>query len=321
MLTFEGLIITGGRHGVRLRVDSEATFVACIVENNAQQGVNITDHSIGRFTGWDGARFIARNNGTQAINATYSTVYLNGFVTLENNGLATGGSALRLVSSKGNLYADLTEPWGPIIIRNNNGYGFQMFGGSALTVWGAVQVENNSFGGAAIWIGSSANITGDPDAGFLTIENNPTLGMYVAESSVNVAGPMRIANNGSGSQDPGGILMQTGAWVALGNAEIMNNLGPGIRVEANASIELFGTRITGNTQEGLLVRRLGYAWLGPYLTPMAISGNGGANVACDTTALVAGDVTGITGINCSRIEREVGPPRRGRVAPGGQPNP
>jgi hypothetical protein len=70
--------------------------------------------------------------------------------------------------------------------------------------------------------------------------------------------------------------------------------------------------ISGNSEEGLHLDRQSVAGFSP---PFTIAGNGTASISCDTTSLVFGDLTGVGGISCQRIEHASGPPRPGRILP------
>jgi hypothetical protein len=43
------------------------------------------------------------------------------------------------------------------------------------------------------------------------------------------------------------------------------------------------------------------------------TGNGTANLSCDSTSLFSGDLVGTGKVNCKRIEQVKGPPRHGRA--------
>lgn len=313
VIALRRLVIRNGSIGVRLTVGSESRFEACTIENNTLQGVRVLDHSIGRFGGWEGAPFTSRNNGQQGVDAENSYVYLNGYVTIENNGYPDGGSGLRLVASTAYTYGYPGEN----IIRGNNALGANVMRNSTLTTWATLRLENNSLGGIQMWEAATALFIGFEDSGAfygVIIENNPRVGLWVSGSHASLIGPHRIRNNGSGAENIGGVLLTGSATLSVQGADVSNNIGPGILVEANANLELSDSRITNNSQEGLLVRRLATAGL--YTDPaypLVLSGNGNANLFCDTTSLVYGDPSGITNIRCNRIEQEKGPPRGGRV--------
>jgi hypothetical protein len=78
--------------------------------------------------------------------------------------------------------------------------------------------------------------------------------------------------------------------------------------EWNAAVFLGDTAVTNNAEDGVRVLRNSVTMLGG-----VVVGNGGASVTCDTTGLVVLETSAITGVRCSRVERENGPPRPGAI--------
>lgn len=92
---------------------------------------------------------------------------------------------------------------------------------------------------------------------------------------------------------------------------IRNNTGSGIQVFVNSDAILFGGSVTVNGNgQGMFV---GEKSMGEFASGNTFSGNGAVAVACDTTSLLAGDLSGIKPIKCTQIERALGPPRPGDV--------
>lgn len=110
----------------------------------------------------------------------------------------------------------------------------------------------------------------------------------------------------------GGIRVARGSLNLANGVQFSNNTGPGIRADANAGTTVTNVTVSSNTEEGVHVDRQSLAG---FFQPFSIVGNGIASISCDTTSLIYGDLTGVAGINCTRIERSVGPPRPGRVVP------
>jgi len=108
------------------------------------------------------------------------------------------------------------------------------------------------------------------------------------------------------------MLTEQGEAFLEGGNDISNNTGPGVFASANATFSSGGgNTIINNTAEGVSLKRQS---VGQLFAADTISGNGGPNLACDTTSLAAGELTGVSNIRCMRIERELGPPRPGRIA-------
>ncbi len=126
-------------------------------------------------------------------------------------------------------------------------------------------------------------------------------------------GPHQIQNNGTATADPtlrGGIRMIRGSLTLNNGVQVSNNTGPGIRADQNTGTSVTNITVSNNSEEGVRVGRQSVAGFFP---PLAIVGNPVASISCDSTSLIFGDLTGITGTNCNRIERAAGPPRPGRV--------
>ena len=131
-----------------------------------------------------------------------------------------------------------------------------------------------------------------------------------------MSGPHQIQNNGSSAADPGvrgGIRVNRGSLALDSGVQVTNNTGVGIRAVQNTGVSLLANvTVSGNTEGGVLVDRQSVAG---FFQPFSIVGNGIASISCDTTSLIFGDLTGVAGIDCMRIERTLGPPRPGRVLP------
>jgi hypothetical protein len=94
-----------------------------------------------------------------------------------------------------------------------------------------------------------------------------------------------------------------------GPNEITGNTGYGVFLDFNGALAMTGAVVTNNTEGGVRVARssVGNFGLGNVLT-----GNGGAQLSCDDTSLIAGP--GLTGlpnksVACKNIEHAQGPPR------------
>ena len=112
-----------------------------------------------------------------------------------------------------------------------------------------------------------------------------------------------------------GVLVFRGSEAVFsGPNSVHDNTGVGLEADENSAVLLADITVQNNAQGGVSALRtstVGFDTVGA--GGNALSGNGGANVSCDSTALIFGNLTGITGINCTRIERSIGPPRPGRV--------
>ncbi len=215
-------------------------------------------------------------------------------------------------------------------VRGNSGNGIVVVAGSMLDLRGGATVDNNGQSGLLLLDNSEAgvfdsSIQNNGGFGVLvfnttnlilagnTIVGNGSTGVRVTSASHAEIIANTIRNNGAADpSSPGGVVLseQGEAFIEFGN-DISNNTGPGVLVTANSTLSsLGGNTITNNTAEGVNLRRQS---IGQFFAADTISGNGGANLACDTTSLAAGDLAGVSNIRCMRIERELGPPRPGRI--------
>jgi hypothetical protein len=126
-------------------------------------------------------------------------------------------------------------------------------------------------------------------------------------------GPNQFVGNGNG------IEVFRGAAASIFNSNIIEgNPGLGLEVDGNSSTLLTDVTVRNNGEGGVSAARMSTIEFGTTgAGGNLLSGNGGANLSCDTTALIFGNLTGITNITCMRIERTLGPPRPGRIDPPG----
>ena len=146
------------------------------------------------------------------------------------------------------------------------------------------------------------------------VEGHSVLGVNIVRpADVGFSGPHKIRNNGSSTADPSvrsGIHISRSSLTTNRGTEIANNNGPGIVADLNSSLALLNVTIANNSEQGVRVIRQSVAG---FFSPLTIAGNGGASISCDTTLLVFGELAGIPNLDCSRIERVLGPPRPGKV--------
>jgi hypothetical protein len=276
------LTIHGGGPGVWVTRASLAEIRGSTIENNTGTGLRVRENStvlLGGSSAEDSVQI--SDNGGSGIDARRSVLKILGSTTVEKNG-AVG---VRFLGASASFA-------GENFIRDNGGMGVSVSRGSDVSFTGST-----------------------------TIEYNTTLGMNVAGStSVTMSGPHKIRNNGTlglTGRFRGGIRVGTTSRIEFSNGtEVTDNIGSGLLVEFNASVALSNTSITNNSEDGLRVVRGAVGFIGS-AGGIGIAGNGGANIFCDSTALVAAedltDLAGIPKINCMRIERTKGPPRPGHI--------
>ena len=191
-------------------------------------------------------------------------------------------------------------------VENNAGSGIQLSNGAFANIVDETIQNNGGFGVRAFHTSTFQLIRS-------TVVGNGSTGVRVQETSHGEIVGSTIRNNGAADpSSPGGIVLSEGGEAFLdGGNDISNNTGPGVLVFTHGTLSsLGGNTISNNTQEGVLLRRQS---VGQFFAADTISGNAGPNLACDTTSLAAGDLTGVTNIRCMNIERTLGPPRPGHI--------
>ena len=335
-ILLSGLVFQGGQ-GVFLALGSNVTIVNCtiqqssgeaglhlqasalVMENSTIQdnhgnGIQLNGASHVTLATTPNQRIRVLRNGGDGILLDGSYLQVNfGTLDVENNARAAifqfGGRSL-IFGGRGVGGGNLFQGNGEGILVNNAGSA--QFSGRNV-------IQNNGDVGLQVW-GSSVFIAGSilPDGTLdaTVIGGHARVGVNVVRlGELTMNGPHQIQNNGSAAADPavrGGIRVSRSSLDLLNGVQISNNTGPGIRADQNTSTTVTNVTISSNSEEGVHVDRQSVAG---FSQPLSIVGNGIASISCDTTSLVFGDLTGVAGINCMQIERQVGPPRPGRVIP------
>ena len=236
-----------------------------------------------------------QNNSDGGVDATQqSSLQFNGNVVQNNGDGVIVNQTSRLGAAGGNT------------IQNNAGSGVILANGAFANIFNHTIQNNGGFGVIAFH-------TSTFQMGGNMITGNGSTGVRVSETSHGEIAGNTIRNNGAADpSSPGGIVLSEGgeAFIDGGN-DISNTTGPGVLVITHGTLSsLGGNTINNNTAEGVNLRRQS---VGQFFAADTILGNGAANLACDTTSLAAGDLTGVTNIKCKEIERELGPPRPGHI--------
>lgn len=333
-----GLIIQGGGTGILLNQSSSVTLANVIVQRNSGDGLDmqmgstmVVESSSFQDNGGTGMSIgagsnvtIATNpdekirvlrNGRDGIDVDSSFFGVNfGTLDVENN----GGAALLQTGGRTTFLADISTTGGNLFQGNGEGLDI-LDSGSALFV-GRNVIHNNGDAGVQV-MGSSVRFEGagvypDGTPAIAVVSGHNILGVNVIRmGEVTMNGPHQIQNNGSLVADPalrGGIRLNRASLALQNGVQVTGNSGPGIRADQNTGTSMSNVTISGNTEEGVHVDRQSVAG---FAQPLFIGGNGGGSISCDSTSLLFGDLTGVAGINCTRIERAAGPVRPGRVRP------
>jgi hypothetical protein len=320
-ITLRGLVIQGGSRGVVIDDSSEVDMDLCTIENSSVgAGLRVSDLSNLRLTqvtirnnrgtglAVDDSSFVVagegsgnpfllvQNNGLHGISVSEGTLMIYGFTTIENN----AGVGIYTLGSRANLFGLTSEN----IIRNN-GLGLTVNVASSIRFFGKNTIQNNGSVGVQVMTNTSVAFDEatmpDNSIGVTTIEGHTGCGLSVSGSSdLYLMGRHKIRNNGSGSPASAGIDVAR-ATASLGyGVEVSNSNGYGIRAGHGAQIQLRSSDvlpvvIANNAKEGLRLTNLASVRTG---ASSAIQGNGVANISCDDSAWLFGDLTGITGIVC-----------------------
>ena len=305
-ITLRGLELRGGGPGLIISRGSTVNVQGITIEGNTGNGLRVDTGSVVNLAGTPPFPPVSiSDNGGAGIAADAAVLTINGGLTVEDN----AGQAMNIIASRlivnggtaGNVFRD-------------NGTGINL-DGTVANFSGLNTIQNNNLTGVQV-VSGRVNFSGfdGPDGPLSTTIEGHTLGLnVVASASVNFAGPNRIRNNGGGNPDAdfrGGLRIGTVGRVQLdGPNEITGNTGPGVFLDFNGALAMTGASVTNNTGGGVRVAR---SSVGNFGLGNTFSGNGGAQLSCDDTSLIAGP--GLVGlpnkaVACKNIEHEQGPPR------------
>ena len=332
-----GLVLQGGQSGLLVNQTSDVGIQGCTIQNNSGDGVHVQIGSVlvieNSTMQNNGGNGLFENGGSSVTLATFPAQRIR-ILSNAGEGIHTEGSFLQVnfgtLDVENNAGAAIAQLGGRLLIFSGgvgggnlfqgNGEGIDVFNAGSARFFGRNVIQNNGDVGLQVW-GSSVLFTGggtlpDGTLNATIIEGHATAGVNVVRlGELTMNGPHQIQSNGSLVADPmfrAGIRVARGSLTLTNGVQISNNTGPGIRADANAGFSLTNVTVSSNTEEGVHVFRQSVAG---FFQPLSIVGNGIASISCDTTSLIYGDLTGVAGIKCMQIERQVGPPRPGRVLP------
>jgi parallel beta helix pectate lyase-like protein len=334
-ILISGLVFQGGSTGVFLNQGSNVIIVNCTMQRNSGDGLGmqmastlVMENSTLQDNQGNGMTVDVASNATMATNPNERIRVLRnggdgidvdgsffqvnfGTLDVENNGgaaiLQTGGRMLIFGGQSvggGNLF-------------QGNGEGIDIFEAGSAHLGGRNVIRNNGDVGLQV-LGSSVLFTGgilpDGTPNVTVIEGHATVGVNVVRlGELSMTGPHQIQNNGTATADAtlrGGIRIVRGSLTLSNGVQVSSNVGPGIRADQNTGTSVTNITVSNNSEEGV---RVGRQSVSGFFLPLTIAGNPAASISCDATSLVFGDLTGITNVECGRIERAAGPPRPGRV--------
>ena len=281
---FDSVIEKNVGGGAEALIKSDLNLNSCVIRNNGGFGILVGDSSVVVVMT---PIQILNNNGPGA------AAFSNGYIKFQGTGghiiEGNAGGGIE-ADSEGHVFlqSDL-----PTVIRNNGGGGLVFVRGSTGRVDGQNTIENNGAVGVRVessvvtFIGASAGST---------ITGHGFAGVDVSRGGeLTFIGPHQITGNGNPTNGAG-IRVERSSLSLQDGATVSNNIGSGILGDANSGIVLGPTAsVTNNTSTGIRLRHKSLVGL---TAPVTIQGNGGANIACDSTSLAYGQLAGITGVHC-----------------------
>lgn len=260
-----------------------------------------------------------------AIEGTFTWVIeFNGsFGCRVTNVAVSGGGGIRLQRSSQVVLSDSTIRDGSIGVIVGNACQADIRG---------VTVENTLVPGGqigiAVFVGSTAFVEGTvvrgfaqgvlvgsggsffvPGPGFfdtnrvVVIENN-RIGVSASGGLAQFSGPVRIVNNGNGSNFSGGVIVTNGSLAVNAfnfPAEISDNNGQGVLVTNLGVARITGPQamVVDNDLNGVAVVNGGVVEFSQ--GPVTVTGSAAKDIFCDERSLVTGvvSVTGATSVQCT----------------------
>lgn len=201
----------------------------------------------------------------------------------DNNISFNGTNGVNVVEDSVGTFVGSAPGANGLLLEGNSSAGLRCSHGAVCFINGFLTAQNNGFGGLIVSNGARAQI--ESDDGPNTFQGNAFAGI---------------------------VLARNASAVIFGSSRtfVRNNTGLGFDVEGNSSLVVFDTTVTNNSRPGLSAVRISLAEFGGN---NVFTGNGTANLTCDATSLLSGELTGIQNISCLKIERAKGPPRPGKV--------
>ena len=307
LVTFDGLSIQGGNPGLFVNQGSDLQMNDSVIENNVGDGAIVLVKSDLNLNSC-----IVRNNGRQGLVAGDSSIVLvlspiqilnnkasgavafsNGYIKFQSTGghviEGNGGSGIA-ADTDGHVFLQSLNL--PTVIRNNAFNGLSFIRGSTGRVDGQNTIENNGPVGVSV---ESSTVTFFGNA---TIAGHTLAGVDVSRGGeLTFDGPQQITGNGNPANGAG-VRVERSSLTLQNGAAVSNNTGSGILADANSAIVVGpGASVSDNTSSGIRLRHKSLVGLA---APVTVQGNGGANIACDSTSLAYGQLAGITSVQCEQ---------------------
>lgn len=279
----------GGANGIVIRRNSEVSVAGCTITGNVNQGLAVRENSTLLV---DGDAIMG--NGLNGILGQDSSLTIQG-ATLSNNGFR--GVTLRRAHG---VFVGFN---GATLVQGNR-EGVGLVNGASAEFDAPNFIQNNQIG-LEVGDGSSARLLGDVDANGNPISNvisgNSFIGLNNFGGQVFLLGATQITSNGFGGlQFHAGVRVDDNAsFMASGSGDIdiSTNTGPGIAATSGGNVDLAGTVVNHNTEDGInLLGNAQVAFFPP--NNNVLIGNAGMAINCDSTSIFMGDKTGVGKLAC-----------------------
>ena len=250
-----------------------------------------------------------RITGGRGVSVGDANVDFNG-VTIEK----ARGSGVGVGGAKGsNARFGFEQPGGTLsFIQDNCGAGISVGQASSANISGGTTIQRNR-SGVSLFNGGQAFVSGGridetPLESF--IQDNVLTGAFAnVGSTIRIFGRTKVRRNGSVDPTDGSFRFRSGVVARFGSTAILaggqdvpdhavvesSNTGPGVLIDINSNLFLRNSTITDNSEPGILL--LHQSVMESDGGNMA-SGNGTADLKCDSSSETTGDLTGIVTIQC-----------------------
>jgi hypothetical protein len=277
-LTLRHLTIRNGARALFVTTQSEAVIEDVVLENSGN-GLVVDNDSIVTSGGPLLAHALNIHGHGFGVVLDGATFFANGNVTIENNGTGVDAEASRL--------AFIGSPTAVNLIRNNTGNGIFAHGGTDLDFRGTNTIEGNALDGILAFENTSVDVLGST-----TINANLRGGIALIFNSSGRLANVTLTNNGTaGDPFSSGVTSAQNSSLIVNVSTISGTAGPGVIVEAGGMARVFST-----TSDAMRVSTGGILELQAGNT---IAGN--PQVACDSTATIFGEGSGVT-TDCKKVK-------------------
>jgi parallel beta-helix repeat protein len=299
-----GLIITGGRHGIS--VHGSADILNSTIQNTGRSGIDF-------FHGGQGLvdNCLITNNPIHGIHIEGASA------TVTNSNIASNGGAGIDVTLSGSARIGITDrnEYAGNTIVNNQGSGIVVHtGGNSFIGGNTIQGNGTNLSSAWGQYGIDIDRATATVIGYNTITQNAGSGIFARASTVLIGEtafglPITgiyanvITGNGATAPVNSGIYGFLGTNFDIRSATISNNTGNGVTLTTRSTARMYDDTISNNTGNGIWLALGGGLLL--QSPPVAVTGNPGFGISCvDGESSYYGDISGISGntagqVNCS----------------------